>query len=86
MKTYTISEIQKWKILLIPITFNNKSIDVDFVSDTLRQYQIIKEPKNIVLYQTAFVHKRLALTNDVNYVEKPEGAFGIIRTDYERLE
>lgn len=69
-----------------PYNFNNKELTIDFVSDILRQYQIIEEPKNLLLYQHAFVHKSYRKVSDINYVEKPEGALELFDTDYERLE
>jgi ribonuclease III len=79
------SEIQEKKN---PYNFNNKLLTLDFISTILNEFDIDEDPKNLNLYQNAFIHKSYSTTKNPldEIVDKPEGALELMDVDNERLE
>lgn len=73
---------------LNPYNFNNVLITIDDIQNIFNKFDIDDEPKDVNLYQNAFVHKSYSLTknNLEEIVDKPEGALDLMKTDNERLE
>lgn len=75
-----------------PYNFNNKLLTIDKVKELFIQYDIIEEPRNLSLYQDAFVHKSYSLKKneeiikEMGIVDKPEGALELVEDNNERLE
>ena len=75
-----------------PYNFNNKLIDIDKIKYILTQYNIVDAPRNLELYQQAFIHrsyskkKNMDLIKELGIVDKPEGALDLMDCDSERLE
>jgi ribonuclease-3 len=73
-----------------PYNFNNKEISLEFVQHIINKYDVHETPRNLEIYQNAFIHKSYRkndeLIAEVGIVEKPEGAFDLFEKDYERLE
>ena len=73
-----------------PYNFNNKLLTIDYIGKVLNTFQIYDEPKNVDIYQRAFIHSSYKynkeLIEETGIVEKPEGALTLFSQDYERLE
>jgi ribonuclease-3 len=75
-----------------PYNFNNKLIDINKIKSVLTGFNIVDEPRNLELYQQAFVHKSYSkkknaeLIKELGIVNKPEGAFELMDGDSERME
>lgn len=71
-----------------PYNFNNKLITSDFICSIFENYNISEKPRNLSIYQNAFIHKSYSLTKNSldDIVEKPEGALELMKIDNERLE
>ena len=71
-----------------PYNFNNKLISHEFILSILSEFDIDEKPCDMVLYQSAFIHKSYSTKKNPleEIVEKPEGALELMDIDNERLE
>jgi len=80
------------KVTVNPYNFNNKLINIQFVENILKQFDIEDSINSLDLYQQSFVHNSYIkkdpeeIGENIVIADKPEGALPLFVYDYERLE
>jgi dsRNA-specific ribonuclease len=77
-----------------PYNFNNRFIKKNEIENILRRYGIFQTVNDVSLYQQAFTHdsycwhhtKEIMERDEVEIIDKPEGAIELQNVSYQRLE